>query len=101
MLSNAFQSAPHCWVAFWRGGSGPLQGRMYWFLPSWRRTATLLGLILVTVSIVCGGFAWAYWNRFPSSGLPRPTYVARYLGFYAAFATIPISWCGPQELELL
>jgi len=69
-------------------------------VPSWRRVAGLLGLIFVTMSILSGGFAWIYWTRFPSSGPPRPTYIATYLGFFPALATIPISLCAAARTRV-
>jgi len=89
----------------WFSVGAPLLGCIlgWWFwivarenvtIPSWRRTAGLLGLILVTVSIAFGGFAWVYWNRFPGSSPPDPTYVATLAGFALLVVAVPISLCA-------
>jgi len=95
----------------WFSVSAPVLGCIlgWWFwivegqevsIPSWRRIAGLLGLIFVTVSILSGSFAWMSWNRFPSVGPPVPTYIATYLGFYPAIATIPISLCAASRTRV-
>jgi hypothetical protein len=71
-------------------------------IPSWRRIAGPLSLVLITMSITFGGFAWMYWNRFPGStpGPPKPTYVATYMGVYAAIAAVPISFCATSRTRV-
>jgi len=97
----------------WFSVGAPLLGCIlgWWFwivarenvtIPSWRRTAGLVGLIFVTVCIAFGGFAWIYWNRFPgpNPGPPEPTYVATYRGLYAAIVAIPFSFCATSRTRV-
>lgn len=68
--------------------------------PHWRRIAGLLGLIFVTVSIAFGVLSLTYWNRFPGSASPKPTYIATYLGLYAGIVAIPISFCAMSRTRV-
>jgi hypothetical protein len=69
---------------------------------SWRRIAGLLGLIFVSASIACGGFAWLYWNQFAghTTGPPEPTYVATLVGFALALVGVPASLCAKAKTRI-
>lgn len=62
-------------------------------IPLWRRIAAICGLLLVTLSIGFGSFAWAYWrySRGYSSGPPEPTFIATYCGAILAVLSVPCS----------
>ena len=62
-------------------------------IPEWRRLATRIGLMALTVSVGLGAFAWIYWHRYPGqgSGPPEPTRIATLLGFGSAVFGIPLA----------
>jgi hypothetical protein len=71
-------------------------------IPRWRSLSGFFGLILVTISIAFGAFAWIYWNRFAghTTGPPEPTYVATLIGFFAGIVAIPISFCATSRTRV-
>lgn len=60
-------------------------------IPRWRRSATAIGLIAVTVSIVLGAFALLYWHRFPGRGPdpPSATRITTLSGFALLVFAVP------------
>lgn len=75
-----------CTCAWW------LWIRKYEFvpIPRWRRSATGVALIAVTLSIALGAFALLYWHQFPGEGNPpSPTRITTLAGFALAMFAIP------------
>jgi len=62
-------------------------------IPRWRRTATVIGLVAVTLGIALGAFAFLYWRRFPGGGPepPQPTRISTYVGFAIAVFGVPFA----------
>jgi hypothetical protein len=62
-------------------------------IPRWRRSATAIALMAVTLSIALGAFAFIYWRRFPGHGPdpPSPTRIATLAGFALAVFAVPFS----------
>jgi len=60
-------------------------------IPSWRRVATVIGLIAFTLSIALGAFAFEYWRHTPASGTapPEATRVTTLVGFALAVFGLP------------
>src|SRR6516162_1460123 len=60
-------------------------------IPRWRRFATAIALIAVTLSIALGAFAFIYWRRFPGHGPdpPSPTRITTLAGFALAVFAVP------------
>src|SRR6516165_1320961 len=60
-------------------------------IPRWRRSATAIALIAVTLSIALGAFAFIYWRRFPGHGPdpPSPTRITTLAGFALAVFAVP------------
>jgi hypothetical protein len=60
-------------------------------IPRWRRSATAIALIAVTLSIILGAFAFIYWRHFPGRGPdpPSPTRIATLSGFASAVFAVP------------
>ena len=90
----------------WFFAAAPLPGCLcgWWFwiasrdsvsIPSWRRWATLLGLISVSASIAFGAYAWMYLRWFPGPAQGRlDVFGAMRVGFLAAIVAIASSFCA-------
>ena len=59
--------------------------------PAWRKTAANAGLVLSTLSIGFGGFAYFYWREFPGTAPPWPTFVSTWCGLVLAVLALPLS----------
>lgn len=64
-------------------------------LPKWRQVATVINLIVFTLSIGLGAFALVYWHSFSGNPIqPQLTRVTTLLGFALAAFGIPFSVLG-------
>ena len=67
-------------------------------LVEWRKKASTVGLVALTLSVLIGAFAMVYWRQHPGAGLPpQPTRIATLVGFgftvfSAPFALLANSW---------
>src|SRR6516164_3354973 len=61
-------------------------------LAEWRQTATMIGLVVMTLSVVTGAFAMVYWQQFPGNGAPpEATRIATLAGFGFGVFSLPFS----------
>jgi hypothetical protein len=97
----AFSGITIAWLRFGMVALDPGEGKNASILP-WRRVAAVAGMVLVTISIALGAFAWAYWRRFPGPepGPPKPTYIATYAGVYLMLAALPLSLCAKGGVRI-
>jgi len=67
-------------------------------LAEWRRKASTIGLVTLTLSVLTGAFAMMYWRHFPGAvPVPQPTRIATLAGFAlvvfaAPFAVLARAW---------
>ena len=61
-------------------------------LAEWRQTATMIGLVGMTLSIATGAFAMLYWQQFSQNGAPpEATQIATLAGFGFGVFSLPFS----------
>jgi EamA domain-containing membrane protein RarD len=62
-------------------------------VPRWRKVATTSGLVLATLSIAFGGFAYIYWRWLSgySPSPPEPVFVSTSCGLVSAVLALPFS----------
>jgi len=70
-------------------------------LAEWRRTATTVGLVALTLSVLTGAFAMLYWRQNPGTGRPpEPTTIATLVGFGFAVFGVPFSFLATRWLRV-
>jgi len=62
-------------------------------VPQWRKIATNSSLVLLTLSIAFGGFAYIYWRWLPGNnpGPPEPAFVSTWCGLVLTVLAAPLS----------
>jgi hypothetical protein len=60
-------------------------------VPQWRKIATKSSLLLLTLSIAFGAFAYIYWRQFPNPSPPEPVFVSTWCGLVSALLAVPLS----------
>ncbi len=90
-----------CALAWWFWS----QARKLESIPRWRHFSATAGLLLSSLSIVFGAFAWIYWTQStePYPGPPGPTFISTYVGLFLVAISVPALLCakGPTRAMLL
>lgn len=61
-------------------------------LAEWRKTASTIGLVTLTLSILTGAFAMVYWRQHPGGAVPEVTRIATLAGFGAGVFGVPFAF---------
>ena len=61
-------------------------------LAEWRKSASTVGLVSLTLSVATGAFAMLYWRQHPGVGVPEPTRIATLAGFGFAVFSAPFAF---------
>ena len=71
-------------------------------IPRWRRVATVIGLVALTLGVTLGAFALIYWRRFPGvgPGPPPPTRITTFVGFGLAVFGAPFSFLATSRARV-
>jgi hypothetical protein len=78
-----------CGWAWWLSARNPQSTSV----PQWRQTATKSSLVLLTLSIGFGGFAFICWQRFPGNNPspPEAAFVSTWCGLVLTALAVPLS----------